>query len=109
MLLSTQLYIYLIMMDQDGSDMTNVDILIQDILLNNGRLWYKKQVSRQNGSQCLDHILKLIFPHEKCVILKVRISLIYDLSALINNNPALLQVMAWCWIDDKPLSEPLML
>ena len=26
----------------------------------------------------------------------------------INNIPALVQIMAWCWPGDKPLSEPMM-
>ena len=26
----------------------------------------------------------------------------------INNDPALVQVMAWCWIGDKPLFEPML-
>ena len=25
-----------------------------------------------------------------------------------DNNPALVQIMAWCWIGDKPLSEPML-
>ena len=27
---------------------------------------------------------------------------------IINNIPALVQIMAWCWRGDKPLSEPMM-
>ena len=158
MFLWAQLYIPSIMMDQGGSDMTNVDLLMQEVLLNNGRLWYKKEVTRswvsnlmscysmgfdylsmpknlilvpksssslwyhqdgwigrdvlintlklrQNGSHFSDHIFKLIFLHEKCVILKVQFSFTYVLNALID-KPAMVQVTAWRWIDDKPLPGP---
>ena len=35
-----------------------------------------------------------------------KISLKFIPKGLINNIPALVQIMAWCWPDDKPLSEP---
>ena len=27
----------------------------------------------------------------------------------INNIPTMVQIMAWCWPDDKPLSEPMVI
>ena len=40
--------------------------------------------------------------------IKIRISLKVVLNGLIDNKSALVQVMAWRWTGDKPLSEPLL-
>ena len=39
---------------------------------------------------------------------KMRISLKFVHRSVVDNKPALVQVMAWCWIGDKPLSEPML-
>ena len=46
----------------------------------------------------------------KCILLNenVRIPLNFVPEAPIYNNPALVQKMAWCQKDDKPLSEPML-
>ena len=50
----------------------------------------------------------------KCVSLNendripIQISLKFVAKSLIDNNPVLFQVMAWCLTGDKPLPEPMM-
>ena len=61
---------------------------------------------RQNGSHFADENLKLIFLSENCSIL-IKISLKFVPRQPVNNNPALVQIMAWCQIGKKPLSEQL--
>ena len=48
-----------------------------------------------------------IFFNEKCCIM-IKISLRYVCRVSIDNNPALVQIMAWRRTGDKPLSEPIM-
>ena len=48
-----------------------------------------------------------IFMNEKFSIL-IKISLKLVLKGPIDNNPALVQIMAWRWIGDKPLSDPML-
>ena len=62
---------------------------------------------RQNGRQFLDNIFKCIFLNENILIL-IKISLKFMLKRPINNIPALVQIMAWHWPGDKPLSVPMM-
>ena len=50
---------------------------------------------------------KCIFLNENDRIL-IWISLKFVTWSLINNKPALVQVMAWRWIGDKSLSEPML-
>ena len=61
---------------------------------------------RQNGWNFADNILKCILLNEKIWIL-IDISLKFVLKDLINNIPALVQIMAWCRTGIKPLSEPM--
>ena len=60
---------------------------------------------RQNGRHFADNFFKCIFFNENVWIL-INISLKFVLEAQINNIPALVQIMAWPWSGDKPLSEP---
>ena len=46
--------------------------------------------------------------NEKFWIL-IQISLKFVTKGLIDNKAALVQVMAWCWTDDKPLPEPMLI
>ena len=39
--------------------------------------------------------------------ISIQISLKFVPKGPIDNKPALVQVMAWCWSGDKPLSEPM--
>ena len=54
-----------------------------------------------------DDIFKRISLNEKFCIL-IEISLMFVHKGLLNNNPALVQIMAWRRIGDKPLSEPML-
>ena len=60
--------------------------------------------SVQNGRH---FIFKCIFMNEKLYIL-IRISLNFVPKGPIDNNTALVQVMAWHWSGNKALSKPIM-
>ena len=62
---------------------------------------------RQNGRCFPDDIFKCFFLTDNVWIL-INISLKFVPKGQINNIPALVQIMAWCRPDDKPLSEPMM-
>ena len=61
---------------------------------------------RQNGRHFADDIFKCIFLNEN-VWIQIEISLKFVPKGPINNNPSLVQIMAWCRSGDKPLSEPM--
>ena len=54
-----------------------------------------------------DDNLKCIFLNESDKI-QIYVSLKFVSRSPIDNEPALVQVMAWCWTGDKPLFEPMM-
>ena len=62
---------------------------------------------RQNGRLFADDTFKRIFLNEN-VRISIKISLKFVPKGPINNNPALVQIMAWRRSGDKPLSEPTM-
>ena len=62
---------------------------------------------RQDGRHFPDEIFKSIFLNEN-VWISIKISLKFVPRCLINNIPALVQIMAWHRQGDKPLSEPMM-
>ena len=62
---------------------------------------------RQNGCRFADDTFKCIFLNEN-VRISMKISLKFVPKGPINNNPALVQIMAWHQSGDKPLSEPMM-
>ena len=62
--------------------------------------------SGQNGHHFADGIFKCIFINERFCI-SIQISLKFVPKDLINNNSALVQVMAWHRTGDKPLPEPM--
>ena len=62
---------------------------------------------RQNGWHFPYDIFKCIFLFEN-VWIWIKISLKFVPKVRINNIPALVQIMTWCRIGDKPLSEPMM-
>ena len=62
---------------------------------------------RQNGRHFADDTFKRIFMNET-VRISINISLKFVPNGLINNTPALVQIMAWRRPGDKPLSEPMM-
>ena len=61
---------------------------------------------RQNGHHFTDDTFKYFFWNENVVIL-AKTSLRFVSKDPINNIPALVQIMAWRWPGDKPLSEPM--
>ena len=61
---------------------------------------------RQNGRHFPDNIFKYIFLNEKVLIL-IKISLKFFPKCSINNISVLVQIMAWRWPGDKPLTEPM--
>ena len=62
---------------------------------------------RQNGRHFPDDIFKWISLNEN-VLITINISLKFVPRGPINSIPTLVQVMAWRWPGDKPLSEPMM-
>ena len=62
---------------------------------------------RQSGPHFPKDIFKRIFLYENAYIL-IKMSLRFFPEVRINNIPALVQIMDWRWLCDKPLSEPLM-
>ena len=61
---------------------------------------------RQNGRRFADDTFKRILLNEN-VRISIKISLKFVPKGPINNNPALVQIMAWHRTGDKPLSEPM--
>ena len=62
---------------------------------------------RQNGRRFDDDTFKRIFLNEN-VRISIKISLKFVPKGPINNNPVLVQIMAWRRSGDEPLSEPMM-
>ena len=62
---------------------------------------------RQNGRHFAGDTFNRIFVNEN-VRISIKISLKFVPKGPINNNPALVQIMAWRRPGDKPLSEPMM-
>ena len=62
---------------------------------------------RQNGRLFADDIFKRILLNET-IRISTQNSLKFIPKGLINNNPALVQIMAWRRPGDKPLFEPIM-
>ena len=69
--------------------------------------WFNTLRPRQNGRHFPDDIFKFIFMNENDSIV-IKISLKFIPKGPINNIPALVQIMAWRRLGDKPLSEPMM-
>ena len=67
-------------------------------------MWINTLRPRQSGSHFADDIFKCIFLNENALI-SLKISLKFVPKALINNIPALVQIMAWRRPGAKPLSE----
>ena len=60
----------------------------------------------QNGRHFADAIFKRIISTEN-VSISLKISLKFVSKVQINKIPALIQIMAWRWPGDKPLSAPM--
>ena len=68
--------------------------------------WVNTLRLRENGRHFQDDLSKCISLNENVWIL-IKISLKFVPKGPINNNPALVQIMAWRRSGDKPLSEPM--
>ena len=71
------------------------------------KLWFNSSSFGQHGHLFADNIFRCIFMNEKLCIL-IKISLKFVCQGQIDNNPALVQIMAWHKIGAKPLSEPML-
>ena len=69
--------------------------------------WVNTLRPRQNGRHFADDTFKRIFMNEN-VRISINISLKFVPKGLINNIPAMVQIMGWRRPGDKPLSEPMM-
>ena len=69
--------------------------------------WVNTLRPRQNGHHFPDDIFKWILLNEN-VWITIKISLKFVPKGLMNNIPALVQIMTWRRPGDKPLSEPVM-
>ena len=69
--------------------------------------WVNTLRPRQNGHHFADDIFKCIFLNEN-VWIPIKISMNCVPKGPIDNNPPLVQIMAWRCPGDKPLSEPMM-
>ena len=61
----------------------------------------------QNGRRFPDDIFRGNFMNEKFCIW-IKISMKFDPKSSIDNNAAMVQIMAWRRTGDKPLSEPML-
>ena len=62
---------------------------------------------KQNGRHFADDNFTCIFLNEYAWN-AIKILLNIDPEDVVNNIQILVQIMAWCWPGDKPLSEPMM-
>ena len=73
--------------------------------------FYVRSVLTHWGRDEIDTILLMTFPNAFSwnVWISIEISLKFILKGIINNIPALVQIMAWNQPGDKPSSEPMMI
>ena len=83
---------------------TKLDVMDQSDCI---RFQFNTLRPRQNGRHVSDDIFKCILLKENMSI-SINISLKFVPKGLINNLPALVQIMAWRRPGDRPLSEPMM-
>ena len=69
--------------------------------------WVNTLRPRQHGRHFPDNIFKCTFLNEN-VQISIEVSMKFVPRIPINNILALVQIMAWCRLCDKPLSEPMM-
>ena len=88
-------------------DFTNYNIVTGDGLVLKWKVTFNTLKPRQNGRRFADHTFKRIFLNEN-VRISNKVLLKFVPKGPINNNPTLVQIMAWRRSGDKPLSEPMM-
>ena len=84
--------------------LTYLCVLISKVVLLS---WFTSLRPRQNWRHFADNVLKCNFLNEN-VWIPVEISLKFIPKSLINNIPALVQIMVWRRTGDRPLYEPMM-
>ena len=84
----------------------NNRVMVWIYLIQNSWHMFNTWRPRQNGRHVSDDIFKDIFLNEIVWIL-FKISLKFVPKVQIDNIPALVQMMTWCWPGNKPLSEPM--
>ena len=68
---------------------------------------YGYKIKMKNHMICnMDQMATIVQNEKLCILTKI--SLKFVPKGPIDNNPALVLIMAWCWIGDKPLSEPML-
>ena len=77
------------------------------LLLLHQKLSFNTLRPRQNGRSFADDTFKRTFLNEN-VRISIKISLKFVPRGPINNNPSLVQIIAWRRSGDKPLFEPMM-
>ena len=81
--------------------------LVPSYYLNKCWLRVNSSPPEQNGRHSAGNIFTCILVNEKYYIL-IKISLKFVPKGSIDNNPALVQIMAWCRMGDNLLSEPML-
>ena len=89
------------------SYMESISFFIMDAHFIHAWILVNSSPSGQNGCHFADDSFRCIFVNEKFCIL-IKISLKFVPEGPIDNNSALVQIMAWRQIGDKSLSEPML-
>ena len=72
-------------------------------------LQYLDQIAYRGRDKMVDVLQKTFlngFSWMKMVEFRLKIPLKFVHKSPVDNNPALVQIMAWCWTGDKSLSQP---
>ena len=70
--------------------------------------WVNTLRPGQHGRHFAEDIFKCIFLNEK-VWISIKISFHFVHKGRIDNIPALVLIMAWCWRGNRPISKPMMI
>ena len=105
----------LLSIDKRTEHRTHVDIYSARIVLLDGLALTVTVINNLFNSFPLDKMAAILADDTlKCIFLKgndripIQFSLKFVLKGPIDNNPALVQIMAWRRTGDKPLSEPML-
>ena len=82
-------------------------LIFTNMAIRNNLISFNTLRLSKNGYHLLYNIFKHIFSDEN-VGISIKISLKFVPQGPVDNNPALVQTMAWGRLGDRPLSEPIM-
>ena len=102
-----QYFVYEIFPYSWGSNDYNITRFVMAWCHIDDKPWFNTLRLRWDGRHNEDNILKYIFLNEN-VLISIKISLTFGPRGPINNIPPFVQIMAWHWPGDKPLSGPMM-